>query len=53
MGPKRLKHEVAGAALAYIRCICGWEWRNEILKGKTDEGLALEAGQAFIEHKEE
>lgn len=50
---RRRKHDVAdnGVALAYIRCTCGWENRIEYLKGKTDEDLARETGQAFIEHQ--
>ena len=52
MVARRIGHEVAAAALAYIRCSCGWEHRIERLRGKTDEDLAIECGLVFDEHKE-
>lgn len=45
-------HEVEAAALAYIRCSCGWVNRIELLRGKSDEDLALESGAAFVAHKD-
>lgn len=46
------EHQVAMAALARIRCTCGWVFENHFLRGKTDEDLALECGSEFIRHKE-
>jgi hypothetical protein len=49
---KRRKHEIVAAALAYARCSCGWEYRNfGGTKGKSDEDLAIETGQAFVDHQ--
>lgn len=45
------EHEIVSVALAYARCSCGWVHRQETLRGKTDEDLAIETGQAFVEHK--
>lgn len=47
----RDKHEVEMAALACIRCSCGWQHKIDMLKGKTDSDLALECGLAFTRHK--
>ncbi len=52
MESRRVIHEAAAAALAYIRCSCGWEHRIEKLRGKSDEDLAIECGLAFDRHKE-
>lgn len=49
MKPQR--HDYDSVALVYVRCLCGWEHRIEVLKGKTDEDLAIETGQAFEGHK--
>lgn len=49
--PAREKHEVEMAALANIRCVCGWYNKIEKLKGKTDEDLYLESQNAFLAHK--
>lgn len=49
--PEKEKHEVEMAALACIRCTCGWFNKITRLKGKTDEDLAIESGQAFTAHK--
>ncbi len=53
MKKKKGQHVVMAAALAYIRCSCGWENKIEKLKGKTDEDLSLESGMAFTRHKAE
>lgn len=45
------EHEVAMAALACIRCTCGWQFKIENLKLKTDSDLALECGLEFTKHK--
>lgn len=45
------EHEIAAAALATIRCKCGWAFFNHALKGKSDEDLAAEAMAAFDEHR--
>lgn len=44
-------HQVTMAALAYIRCQCGWFFKNEKLRHKTDEDLALECGMEFTRHQ--
>lgn len=48
---KRVKHEIVAVALIYARCSCGWEFRIEKLKGKSDEDLALETGYAYTSHQ--
>lgn len=45
------KHQVEMAALACIRCSCGWNYRVEVLRGKTDSDLALECGLEFTRHQ--
>lgn len=51
--PKQVNddHILAAIALAYARCKCGWSYRIENLKGKTDEDLAIETGSAFNNHQ--
>lgn len=49
---KKEDHQVVSAALAYIRCSCGWEHRIDVLRKKSDEDLALESGAAFVAHKD-
>lgn len=44
-------HEIERIALAYVKCVCGWHFRLEELRGKTDEDLALETGGRFEKHK--
>lgn len=56
MKKEKEKHEVVMAALACIRCSCGWESKIEFLRDlsgrwKTDEDLCIESGQAFENHK--
>lgn len=46
------KHEIVAVALAYARCSCGWEHRLDKLRGKADEDLAIEVGQAFVDHQQ-
>lgn len=58
MGVKRKKesweeHQVEMAALACIRCSCGWVHQIENLKGKSDSDLALECGLQFTRHKKD
>lgn len=56
MKKEKERHEVAMAALACIRCTCGWESKIEKLRSasgswKSDEDLCIESGQAFERHK--
>jgi hypothetical protein len=44
-------HGIVAIALAYVRCVCGWEFRPKKLKGKSDEDLTLEVGGEFEKHK--
>lgn len=44
------EHYIVSIALAYVRCSCGWKWRNHKLKDKTDEDLAQEAKATFDSH---
>lgn len=44
-------HELASIALGYARCLCGWSFRVDNYKGKTDESLAWETGSAYDEHR--
>lgn len=48
---KRVEHELKSIALARAKCSCGWTYKVEKLKGKTDEDLAIETGTAFTSHK--
>ena len=52
MTPKKKRHELAAIALIYARCECGWFYRAEKLRGKSDEDLAVETGFAFTEHQD-
>lgn len=45
-------HVVVMAAIAYIRCRCGWEHRLQYLKGFTDEDLTFQTIAAFQKHSE-
>lgn len=51
MKKEKQKHEVAMAALARIRCVCGWTYAIDNLKNKTDADLALQCGLEFTRHK--
>jgi hypothetical protein len=44
-------HEIEKIALAYVKCVCGWSYRIEALRGKTDEDLSIECGRSFEKHK--
>lgn len=44
-------HVIVMAALAYIRCECGWQFKLEHLRGKTDEDLMIETMGTFEKHK--
>lgn len=50
---RKVKHEIVAVALAYARCSCGWEVRIEKMRGKSDEDLAIETGEKFVEHQQE
>lgn len=45
------EHGIVMSALAIIRCRCGWHYRIEHLRGKTDEDLLIETMTAFDKHK--
>jgi hypothetical protein len=44
------KHFIVSKALARIQCACGWVWRNDFLKGKSDERLEEEAESRYCDH---
>ncbi len=46
------RHEIAQIALTTARCCCGWTFRNDFLKNKSDEDLAAEAMAAYEAHIE-
>ena len=48
MGPKG--HKKLGHALARVSCECGWHFRLEFLRGKSDEDLLLEGGAMYEDH---
>lgn len=46
------KHALRGSpTIARAYCVCGWSYRAEKLRGKTDEELIIEAGKEFDKHK--
>lgn len=49
---ERGDHVIVMAALAAIRCRCGWHHQIEMLKGKTDEDLVNECLEEFQKHRE-
>ena len=48
---KRDEHVIVMAALAAVRCRCGWHHRIEALRNKSDEDLVIESMGAFEKHK--
>jgi len=47
----RALHRPAHESLVCVGCSCGWHWRNDSLKGKTDGELKIEAEMAFTQHE--
>lgn len=54
---KKQDHLLESIALAYVRCSCGWSWKNEELRGqgserwRSDEDLSAETYGVFEDHK--
>lgn len=48
---ERGAHVIVMAALAAVRCRCGWHHRVEHLRGKSDEDLMSETIAAFDKHR--
>lgn len=51
MPPPKKQHELKNISLAAVYCSCGWKFRLEELRGKTDEDLAAETYSAFEYHR--
>jgi hypothetical protein len=50
---EKAKHDLAGFSLVAWRCVCGGSWRNDQLKGKTDDELGYERDANFEGHLRE
>lgn len=44
---------ISGESLTLIQCKCGFTWRNDELKGKSDADLKIEMNVAWLKHLEE
>ncbi len=47
------QHEVVAIALGFCRCRCGWQYRVEKFKAKSDEDLSIEVGSELQFHLRE
>lgn len=44
------EHKITKECLVRFDCACGYYWRNDELKGKTDYKLDMERAAAFVDH---
>lgn len=45
------RHEIEKIALAYVKCSCGWNFRQFEIKNKSDEELAAEMKGRHEDHQ--
>jgi hypothetical protein len=50
---KKKGHEIANLTMVRVQCSCGWFFRLDLLKGKTDEAIRDEVEMEFLKHQHE